>query len=396
MIHSKIRSLKVVAGLASLAADKFLRENTRTVKMAGWCALACAILWCLYLPWRNEHSLSLNSTRITTLWRHVHDYEPYPVWISNHEAIYVQVGLTARFEKVDTDTGKQSPMAELNARFANVLADAVKDTDTSLATYAPPALLMSPSRKSLLIAPSRVYQHPGAMVRRTERVHADIYVTDLAAKSVQHWHDQVQQDAPTAWAWQPDGVSFASAEYDGAYDGPAETVHLYAAATAPRVICSQHNNARPRGWIADDGTQRGTLWGMANPATIGHLRIYISEWQFEGSSAPAIHTVTLPFSGYVNSFRVSPSRTRVAWSIISYESGPLTRILHRVFPKMAIRTSLVYSLWVSDLLGQHMVEVAREVNPQTIFDVKHIQWLPDEGTLSFMSRDDLYTIPVPR
>jgi len=86
----------------------------------------------------------------------------------------------------------------------------------------------------------------------------------------------------------------------------------------------------------------------------------------------------------------------VAW-ILTRRHSSLFLFLQRRIPRFNPTDTRTTSLWVSGAMGENVHEIGhisgksagRKFNP-----ISYVRWLPDEKTLSFISNDTLYTVPV--
>ena len=116
-----------------------------------------------------------------------------------------------------------------------------------------------------------------------------------------------------------------------------------------------------------------------------------------GSRAQAVNP-TLPAGATVEALVYSPQGDRLAWVINRATFSPLALpLLRRWLPGFIARPQRSASLWVSGTLGEAMHEVGHiPVRPQghTFYLLDYVRWQPDGKTLSFVSNDNLYTVPV--
>jgi len=134
----------------------------------------------------------------------------------------------------------------------------------------------------------------------------------------------------------------------------------------------------------------------ANSLTEGHTSITL--YRIPPVPNVQIHSVTpaLPSDSIVEALVYSPQGDRLAW-IIDRESPSPFAFLSRWFPRYAPASRRTTSLWVSGTLGENLHEIGHipyQPERQQFCLIDYVRWQPDAKTLSFVSKDFLYTVPT--
>ncbi len=113
-------------------------------------------------------------------------------------------------------------------------------------------------------------------------------------------------------------------------------------------------------------------------------------------------TLTWPAHSRVEEYALSPQGDRIA-SLIAVESNsPLLQVMHRLLPQIHVNPSYRFELWVSRIdrmqrrkIGVVPFDAAAYQQLDDLFEgeLDQIQWLPSGKKLSFVYKDDLYTVP---
>ena len=97
---------------------------------------------------------------------------------------------------------------------------------------------------------------------------------------------------------------------------------------------------------------------------------------------------TMPFAGWI-----SPDGNRLVWTLLRAYSTP--PIFDGIFRLLGMRDRVTEELWTSQLNGQGMHEVGFiDCNENDHSYSDSIRWTPDGKKLSFIYKDELWTIPV--
>ena len=109
------------------------------------------------------------------------------------------------------------------------------------------------------------------------------------------------------------------------------------------------------------------------------------------------YNVALPQNREVECLKFSPQGDRIAWVLHEDQTSEMPRILHYVFPHVAVATRHLVSVYVSLTDGSEMhrlgyIEITNKQNEEFDEPVQNIQWLPSGKRLSFLYRNRLYTV----
>jgi hypothetical protein len=112
-------------------------------------------------------------------------------------------------------------------------------------------------------------------------------------------------------------------------------------------------------------------------------------------------TLTWPAHSQLEDYALSPQGDRIA-SLVAVESNSaLLQVMHRLLPQIRVRPAYQFELWVSRIDGteRHKVGVVpfdaaayQQLNSLYQGELDQIRWLPGGEQLSFVYKEDLYTV----
>jgi len=134
----------------------------------------------------------------------------------------------------------------------------------------------------------------------------------------------------------------------------------------------------------------------ANSLEQGHTSLTL--YRIPPALNSGTHSVTpaLPSDAMVEALVYSPQGDRLAWIIDRDVPSPFAFLSHW-FPRYAPASRRTTSLWVSGTLGENLHEIGHlsfQPRRQQFCLLDYVRWQPDEKTLSFVSKDFLYTVPA--
>ncbi|HLK58419.1 MAG TPA: hypothetical protein VKU00_17760 [Chthonomonadaceae bacterium] len=108
-------------------------------------------------------------------------------------------------------------------------------------------------------------------------------------------------------------------------------------------------------------------------------------------------SIPLPMGSRVDELVFSPHFDRIAYLLTQQQVAPWEALVHRFYPAFAVHTHWYMRLFVSRLngTGGHTLGSVETDPDMSVFPPVHeLKWLPNGNQVSFVCRDELYTLPI--
>ncbi|MCW3054461.1 MAG: hypothetical protein JWN14_3631 [Chthonomonadales bacterium] len=209
-------------------------------------------------------------------------------------------------------------------------------------------------------------------------------------------HAQMVNDGHFEMGWPPDRKRFytyTSSEDD--HKNGVIALHLWDAQTGDYL--TERQFAQPKNYELMGDCALLPDGGLAtNNMQFNHPALLL--YHISAPPHSMVRTVTpkLPSDAQVEALVYSPQGDRLAWIMTRSRPSSLS-FLHRLLPHfnpLPIRTT---SLWVSGAMGENLHEIGHipvRSGGRQFYLIDYVRWQPDEKTLSFVSKDVLYTVPA--
>lgn len=362
-----------------------MRSNTRRWKWA-WALAGLAIAAALWLAWRAQpQPLLKRATRVAPCWPDNQYYRSL-FWVSGHEILieqdtqYGENTADTQFFRLDTSTGKEMPLAGLNA--------VVKKHTPGVGGWQ-----ISPDRQRLLFS-DWGYNHYNGVA---------FGVIGLDGTGLQEFP---RPSSSGDMLWLHDGREWATLEPGENSDDPSEVVKpqlIVDSLDSPHELCLSLQGSREAVRAVNDGRLLGFLPNghalvLANcmgPQNAHRPDGDFCEFAVEPNATIRSYTISLPPGAEVHGVSLSPQGTRLAWFVDRDYSAVRPTPTERFERLLGVRPPAhAVELWTSDVAGQNRHLIGYHVAPSDADFIPLLLWSPDGKRLLFDYKESLYTIPT--